>query len=96
MANQLSTSFRSAFNAGCSVNEEVAILENDVLDVTAWINAAIDGKINKCAGRLAKQEIGVLLKEDISKVDVSGLDKRKLAKLHLNREEQKPRKEREK
>ena len=34
---------------------EAKILENDLLDIEAWVNAAIDGKLNNCTKRLAKQ-----------------------------------------
>lgn len=33
-------------------NEEIAFLSNDLLDIEAWILAAIKGKINSCKGRM--------------------------------------------
>ena len=34
---------------------EQAILEHDLLDVSDWINKAIEGKINNCKARAAKE-----------------------------------------
>lgn len=36
-------------------DDEQKILENDLLDVVDWINKAIEGKINNCMKRAAKQ-----------------------------------------
>jgi len=36
-------------------DDEQKILENDLLDVVDWINKAIEGKINNCTKRAAKQ-----------------------------------------
>lgn len=35
-------------------DEEMAILENDLLDVKDWIDKAIEGKINNCRKRILK------------------------------------------
>lgn len=76
-------------------DEEVAMLENDVMDAKEWIDAAIDGKLNKCAGRLAKQELALIFKEKPHEVDTSGLDKVTLAKCCLARPGHKRRKDRQ-
>lgn len=44
-------------------DQEQLILENDLLDITDWINKAIEGKINNCAKRLARAEHDRLAKE---------------------------------
>ena len=31
---------------------EEAVLKNDLLDVQAWVNGAIDGKVNNCKKRM--------------------------------------------
>ncbi len=36
-------------------DSEAKILSNDLLDIEAWVNAAIDGKLNNCTKRLAQQ-----------------------------------------
>jgi len=36
------------------------VLLNDLLDVDAWIQAAVTGKINKCGKRMADQSTQVL------------------------------------
>lgn len=38
-------------------DEEIAIVENDVLDAEQWIKEAWNGKVNRCKERLIKSEI---------------------------------------
>lgn len=47
-------------------DEEQRILENDLLSVTEWINKAIEGKINNCMKRAARQYEEIAKKEDIA------------------------------
>lgn len=44
-------------------DEEQKILENDLLDIKDWIDKAIEGKINNCMKRAAKQY------EELAKVE---------------------------
>lgn len=39
-------------------DEEESILNHDLLDIIAWINGMIDGKINNCAKRAALEYRG--------------------------------------
>lgn len=42
-----------------------AALENDLLDVDAWVQAAVAGKVNSCKKRMAKETVAIL-QEDAS------------------------------
>lgn len=41
---------------------EMAIMEDSILDVETWINAAVDGKINNCKSRVIKREVDLAIK----------------------------------
>ena len=45
-------------------DDEQKILENDLLDVKDWIDKAIEGKLNNCGKRAAKQY------DDLAKMEV--------------------------
>ena len=40
------------------------VLLNDLLDIDAWVQAAVTGKINKCSKRMAIQATAVLKADD--------------------------------
>lgn len=50
---------------------EVKILEHDLLDIRDWINKAIEGKINNCAKRAAREYQTLLIKEGAQTVPVN-------------------------
>lgn len=56
-------------------DEEVKILENDLIDIKAWIGGAIAGKINNCMKRAAKQYEELAKKENLSSIPVQDLAK---------------------
>ena len=44
------------FTRGIEISDsDVKCLENDLLDIEAWIQGAIDGKINNCKKRLLRE-----------------------------------------
>lgn len=48
--------------------DEVAILENDLLDVAVWIDGLIAGKLNNTTIRLAKQRKQQLIRDGATTV----------------------------
>ncbi len=72
---------------------EQKVLENDLLDIVDWINKAIEGKINNCLKRLAKEEHQRLINEGTDLIPAK-LDS--LCKNAFNRKDYKNRIEREK
>lgn len=42
-------------------DEQIKILENDLLDVNTWIQGAVQGKINNCKKRAAREEVNNLI-----------------------------------
>ena len=56
--------------------EEQQILEHDLLDITTWIDAAIDGKLNNCGKRAAQQYDALAKEEDLATVPTKDADKR--------------------
>jgi len=49
-------------------DEEQKILENDLLDIKNWIDKAIEGKLNNCGKRAAKEYDELAKKEDLDMV----------------------------
>jgi len=49
-------------------DEEAQILHNDLLDIKAWIDGAIDGKIANCRKRAAKQYEELAKAEDLDMI----------------------------
>ena len=43
---------------------EESVLKNDLLDVQAWVTAAIDGKANKCKQRMIAEWLPKLYADD--------------------------------
>lgn len=56
-------------------DSEQKLLENDLLDITDWINKAIDGKINNCLKRAAQQYDKLAIQKSLSTVPTQNLDK---------------------
>ena len=56
-------------------DDEQKILENDLLNVTDWIDKAIEGKINNCLTRAAKQYEELAKAQNLSSMPVKDLDK---------------------
>jgi len=52
-------------------DEEQKILENDLLDIKDWIDKAIEGKLNNCFKRAAKQYDDLAVKEALEMVPSS-------------------------
>lgn len=50
---------------------EQAILEHDLLDITDWINKAIEGKIHNCKARAAKEYRAKLTAENAESLPTS-------------------------
>lgn len=50
-------------------DDEMKILENDLLDVTDWINKAIEGKIHNCKKRIEKEIVQKGKIQDLVKLD---------------------------
>ncbi len=44
-------------------SEEVKILEHDLLDIQKWIDDMIDGKINNCSKRAAREYMEIVKNE---------------------------------
>lgn len=74
-------------------DEEIQILENDIINVKEWIDAAINGKINNCKKRIIKQQLEQIPvdRPDLEvPTTIAGLIKR-----HFSHSEYKKRKDRE-
>lgn len=71
---------------------EVRVLENDLMDVDAWVHEAVAGKISNCKGRLANVERQKLTNEGVKSVP-SSVDE--LCELAMGRKGYKNRKKRE-
>ncbi len=63
-------------------DEEQKCLENDLLDITDWINKAIEGKINNCAKRAAKQYDELAKAEELATVPTQDAAKREALFAH--------------
>ncbi len=51
--------------------EDIAILSHDLLDITDWINKAIESKINNCKKRAAIQYREILKQEGTEMIPTS-------------------------
>jgi hypothetical protein len=65
-------------------DEEVKILEHDLLDIKDWIDKAIDGKINNCGKRAARQYDEVAKADDLDTVPTKDHLKRAALFAHPN------------
>lgn len=45
---------------------EVAILRNDLLDVKAWLDGDVAGKLSRCTKRIVQAELERAVKEDVT------------------------------
>lgn len=59
-------------------DEEVKLLENDLIDIKDWIDKAIEGKINNCMKRAAKQYEEHAKINSLSTMPVKDIDKAQL------------------
>jgi hypothetical protein len=73
-------------------DEEIAIVENDVVDAEQWIKDAWSGKVNKCKERLVKQEVDQSIKDG----ETLPAGKDAIVSKHFARPDYKSRKEAEK
>ena len=72
---------------------EETVLKNDVLDVQAWVTAAIDGKVNNCKKRMISEWTPKLMADD--SVDSIPADEDKLIELIVARSDYKSRADRD-
>ena len=68
---------------------EETVLKNDLLDVQAWVTAAIDGKVNNCKKRMISEWTPKLMADD--SVDSIPADEDKLIELIVARSDYKSR-----
>ena len=73
---------------------EETVLKNDLLDVQAWVTAAIDGKVNNCKKRMISEWTPKLMADD--SVDSIPADEDKLIELIVARSDYKSRADRAK
>ena len=73
---------------------EETVLKNDLLDVQAWVTAAIDGKVNNCKKRMISDWTPKLMADD--SVDSIPADEDKLIELIVARSDYKSRADRAK
>ena len=72
---------------------EETVLKNDLLDVQAWVTAAIDGKVNNCKKRMISEWTPKLMADD--SVDSIPADEDKLIELIVARSDYKRRADRD-
>ncbi len=72
---------------------EETVLKNDLLDVQAWVTAAIDGKVNNCKKRMISEWTPKLMADD--SVDSIPADEDKLIELIVARSDYKSRADRD-
>lgn len=56
-------------------DEEQKILENDLIDIKDWIDKTIEGKLNNCSKRAAKQYDELAKTENLDTVPTKDSDK---------------------
>ena len=72
---------------------EETVLKNDLLDIQAWVTAAIDGKVNNCKKRMIAEWTPKLMADD--SVDSIPADEDKLIELIVARSDYKSRADRD-
>ena len=72
---------------------EETVLKNDLLDIQAWVTAAIDGKVNNCKKRMIAEWTPKLMADD--SVDSIPADEEKLIELIVARSDYKSRADRD-
>ena len=68
---------------------EETVLKNDLLDIQAWVTAAIDGKVNNCKKRMIAEWTPKLMADD--SVDSIPADEDKLIEMIIARSDYKSR-----
>ena len=56
-------------------DDNQAILKNDLLDINDWVQKAVEGKINNCTKRMAREATEILKADDsVSSMPATNVD----------------------